>query len=72
MTIAHFGTFDVENYGDCLFPLLFERKMAAAGIESVHVSPRGVATRWPDGAETISIREALASSHQFSAAVLGG
>lgn len=72
MTLAHFGTFDVDNYGDCLFPLLLERRMAEKGIKSVHVSPRGIATRWPDAAQTISLDEALASSHQFSSAVLGG
>jgi GT2 family glycosyltransferase/polysaccharide pyruvyl transferase WcaK-like protein len=72
MSIAHFGTFDVDNYGDCLFPLILERRMAEVGIKSVHVSPRGIATRWPDSAPTISLEEASASSYQFTLAVLGG
>jgi GT2 family glycosyltransferase/polysaccharide pyruvyl transferase WcaK-like protein len=72
MTIAHFGTFDVDNYGDCLFPLLLERRTAEAGFKSVHVSPRGIATRWPDSARTISLEEASASADQFTSVVLGG
>lgn len=72
MTLAHFGTFDVDNYGDCLYPLLLERRMVETGIKSVHVSPRGIATRWPDSAPTISVEEASACSRQFTSAVLGG
>jgi len=72
MSIAHFGTFDVDNYGDCLFPLLLERRMTEAGIKCVHVSPRGIATRWPDSARTISLDDASECSHQFTSAVLGG
>lgn len=72
MTMAHFGTFDVDNYGDCLFPLILERRIADIGITTVHVSPRGIAPRWSDCPPTISIEEALASSHDFTSAVLGG
>ena len=33
MKIAHFGTFDVENYGDLLFPLLLERRLGGEEVE---------------------------------------
>jgi hypothetical protein len=33
------GTFDVANYGDLLFPLIAQRRLAGAGIEVTPVSP---------------------------------
>lgn len=38
--IAHYGTFDVANYGDLLFPLVLERRLGDLG-PIVHVSPIG-------------------------------
>lgn len=41
MVIEHYGTFDVANYGDLLFPLILQKRLAsvAEGIE--FVSPAG-------------------------------
>lgn len=38
--IAHFGTFDVANYGDLLFPLILERRLGDLA-PILHVSPVG-------------------------------
>lgn len=46
MRIAHFGTFDVENYGDLLFPLVARHRLEAVGAEFVHVSPVGGPPVW--------------------------
>jgi GT2 family glycosyltransferase/polysaccharide pyruvyl transferase WcaK-like protein/glycosyltransferase involved in cell wall biosynthesis len=72
MKIAHFGTFDVENYGDLLFPLLLEKRLGRNGIEFVHVSPVGQAPHLKDCKPTIGFREALAQCESWDAIVLGG
>ncbi|MBK7950072.1 MAG: polysaccharide pyruvyl transferase family protein [Deltaproteobacteria bacterium] len=38
--ILHYGTFDVANYGDLLFPLILERRLGDLG-PLIHVSPVG-------------------------------
>ena len=58
MRIAHYGTFDVENYGDLLFPPVLERRLSGRGHTLTHVSPIGGRAIWEDCVETISIREA--------------
>ncbi|MBY0401874.1 polysaccharide pyruvyl transferase family protein, partial [Myxococcota bacterium] len=70
MRIAHFGTFDVENYGDLLFPLVLERRLRERGHVVTHVSPVGGALVCPDGVSSVSTREALAGD--FDAFVIGG
>ncbi|HEB89745.1 MAG TPA: polysaccharide pyruvyl transferase family protein, partial [Deltaproteobacteria bacterium] len=74
--IAHFGTFDVENYGDLLFPLLVERRLDGAAndtgldIEVVHVSPVGGEPVWGDCVPTISTEEAM--TRPFDGVIVGG
>lgn len=70
MRIAHFGTFDVENYGDLLFPLVLERRLAHLGAEIVHVSPVGGAAVLPDARPSLASKEAFES--QFDAVMVGG
>ncbi len=72
MRIAHFGTFDVDNYGDLLFPLLLEKRLAGLGAEFLHVSPTGEQPSFPDARPTISIAEGIAQFASFDGAVLGG
>ena len=54
MRLVHFGTFDVENFGDLLFPLIARHRLAAAEIELTFVSPVGGPPVWQDCAESIS------------------
>lgn len=68
MRIAHFGTFDVENFGDLLLPRVLERRLA--GREIVHVSPTGGPPVWGDCVATIPTREAF--ERDFDAVVVGG
>ena len=70
MRIAHFGTFDVANYGDLLFPLVLERRLAHLGAEIVHVSPVGGAAVLCDGRPSRVSREAFEA--QFDAVIVGG
>jgi polysaccharide pyruvyl transferase WcaK-like protein len=66
--IAHFGTFDVENYGDLLFPLLAE--VALPDFEVVHVSPIGGKPPFSDSAPTQTLR--TASRQRFDGVLVGG
>src|SRR3990172_1107263 len=74
--IAHFGTFDVENYGDLLFPLVLERRLARLDLGVIHVSPVGGAPVWGDCVATVSVEEMMNDEfgHQSSlvAVVVGG
>ena len=70
MRIAHYGTFDVENYGDLLFPPVLERRLAGRGHTLTHVSPVGGSPIWEDCVDTISIREA--GTRSFDGIVVGG
>lgn len=70
MRIAHFGTFDVENYGDLLFPLVLERRLAGFGAEIVHVSPVGGPPVWGDCVPSIPVDEA--ESLDLDAVIVGG
>lgn len=72
MKIAHFGTFDVNNYGDLLFPLLIERRLGGEMVEFVHVSPVGGAPDLPDCKPVIGFEAALAECESWDAIVLGG
>ena len=46
MELAHFGTFDVDNYGDLLFPKIIEWRIPSATFQ--HVSPTNLKTRFAD------------------------
>ncbi len=70
MRIAHYGTFDVENYGDLLFPLVLERRLAGRGHALVHVSPRGGEPVWGDCVATIPTQ--AADRLDFEGAIVGG
>ena len=53
MHLAHFGTFDVENFGDLLYPLIARHRLSAAGADITFVSPIGAAPVWRDCVETV-------------------
>lgn len=46
MRIAHFGTFDVNNYGDLLFPKILEWRLKSVEIQ--HISPTSNQTMFSD------------------------
>jgi polysaccharide pyruvyl transferase WcaK-like protein len=68
MTIAQFGTFDVGNYGDLLFPLI--ARWRCPEFEWIHVSPIGGPTGFSDSASTIGFAEAMDA--RFDAVLVGG
>ena len=72
MRIAHFGTFDVENYGDLLFPLVLERRLADVCEGFVHVSPAGSDPLWQDCVPAIGFDEFLREGPEVDGVVIGG
>ena len=72
MRIAHIGTFDVENYGDLLFPLIVERQLKDLATEIVHFSPVGGDPPWDDCVSSTSINAVFEEQEQFDAVIIGG
>jgi polysaccharide pyruvyl transferase WcaK-like protein len=72
LRIAHFGTFDVENYGDLLFPLVLERRLSDLCEGVVHISPAGATPAWEDCVPTIGFDEFLREGPEVDGVVIGG
>lgn len=68
MRVAHLGTFDVNNYGDLLFPLIAQWRLP--NVRWIHASPRGGPCDFVDAANSRSISELLAQKPD--AVVVGG
>jgi polysaccharide pyruvyl transferase WcaK-like protein len=66
--VAHFGTFDVDNYGDLLFPHLTEFRLPHYQWE--HISPTIDFTVFKDSKPIISFEEA--KKNKYDAIVIGG
>jgi hypothetical protein len=70
MRLAHFGTFDVQNYGDLLFPLIVENKLAGLAHEIVHISPLGGPQVYRDVPASVSFESVRKT--KFDGVVVGG
>jgi polysaccharide pyruvyl transferase WcaK-like protein len=66
------GTFDVENYGDCLFPVIAKTRLATAGFDTMSISPTSTATRWQDSAVSLAVSDLLDPEISISGALIGG
>lgn len=69
---AVLGTFDIENIGDLLFPLVTRDRLATQGIDVVFVSPKGGARVLSDAEATISVEEFVERAAEFDLVILGG
>lgn len=58
-SIALFGTFDVENYGDLLFPHLVRHALCRSNDVLNLFSPLGGRIGWNDGIDSRPVREAV-------------
>lgn len=70
--LAIFGTFDVENYGDLLFPLIARNRLAEVGIQVTPVSPTSVITKYRDAIHAMSQEEFSRDPQQFDGVLIGG
>lgn len=66
--IAQFGTFDIDNFGDLLFPYIANYRLN--GYDIVHVSPTSNISNFRDAKPSISY--AVAKTHKFDAILVGG
>jgi polysaccharide pyruvyl transferase WcaK-like protein len=67
-----FGTFDVANYGDLLFPLIARRRLADAGIDVTPVSPTNADSGVAGAMRAISCVEAAAWGDPAQGILIGG
>ncbi len=66
------GTFDVENYGDLLFPLVAARRLAPHGLTVVPVSPTASRTRWADATPCVALADLLSERIRPRGILIGG
>lgn len=71
LRIANFGTFDVANYGDLLFPKIVQHYLGLDATEIVNVSPMG-GQPYSDSSLSVGWREFVGSNQEFDAVVVGG
>jgi polysaccharide pyruvyl transferase WcaK-like protein len=71
-SILHAGTFDVRNYGDLLFPLLAEMRLAPHGFRLRPASPTGRSTGWRDAVASEPIIPALYGVNRPDGILIGG
>ena len=57
MKIAHFGTFDVDNYGDLLFPHIVEWRLPTSFF--IHISPTNNRLKFSDASETMVMNDSM-------------
>ena len=71
-TIFISGMFDMNNYGDLLFPLVARTRLADAGFDVVAVSPTSGQADFPEALPTIDIGEMLSGSIAPAGILIGG
>lgn len=72
MAIACFGTFDVANYGDLIFPEIIKSKLSDLNTPLLFVSPIGGSPVVSDSVETVSFAEILKAHKEISGVIVGG
>jgi hypothetical protein len=72
MRIAHFGTFDVENYGDLLFPIVARSFLAELEAEFEWISPKGGAPVCADAVASTGVLDLPWREWSFDLALIGG
>lgn len=72
MRLAHFGTFDIDNYGDLLFPLILRRRLGSLAEEIVCAAPMGGPPAWDDGVPTAPLEQVVDGASDLDGIVVGG
>jgi polysaccharide pyruvyl transferase WcaK-like protein len=66
------GTFDVQNYGDLLFPLLASFRLRPWNIEVLPVSPTGLPVGWEGAAASRRLTDMLNMRETVHGVLIGG
>lgn len=72
LKIAIFGTFDVENYGDLLFPLIAKEYLKDLDVKLLAISPTSQKTRYEDAAAVMTFQYWKKHITEFRAIIVGG
>jgi hypothetical protein len=64
--------FDMQNYGDLLFPLIARRRLSALGYDTVPVAPTGQPTYLGDAMRSIPIAEMMSGPGEVAGILVGG
>ena len=67
-----YGMFDLDNYGDCLFPLIAKHKLHERNIEATAVSITGKPVKYKDAVRSISREEARSEIRKNDVVLIGG
>lgn len=70
-TLINWGSYDVDNFGDLLFPFIIEHYLGNRYSKIIHVSPTGKRSIWPDTIPTCTISEAL-KDNNIGGLIVGG
>ncbi|HVZ10031.1 polysaccharide pyruvyl transferase family protein [Rhodopila sp.] len=66
------GMFDMDNFGDLLFPLLASRRLALAGLEAVAVAPSNSRPGFADAMEPRAAADMLTGACPAAGILIGG
>lgn len=69
--VAVTGTFDVQNYGDLLFPLIARHRLAPHGFDVVPATPTGQATGWQECLPPVTVAS-LPDTKALAGILIGG
>ena len=67
-----YGMFDLDNYGDCLFPLIAKHKLNERNIEVRAVSITGKPVKYKDALRSISREAARSGMRENDVVLIGG
>ena len=67
-----YGMFDLDNYGDCLFPLIAKYKLNERNIEVTAVSITGKPVKYKDAVRSISREMARSEMRKEDVVLIGG
>ncbi len=66
------GVFDLQNYGDLLFPLLAARRLAPLGFEVRPITPAGGSCGWDDTMPCAGLADLFAQEGRPAGVLIGG
>jgi polysaccharide pyruvyl transferase WcaK-like protein len=69
--LLNWGSYDIDNFGDLLFPFLVEHHLRAHYPRIIHASPTGTRSIWPDARQSCTVADALAST-PIAGLIVGG
>jgi polysaccharide pyruvyl transferase WcaK-like protein len=69
--LLNWGSYDIDNFGDLLFPFLVEHHLRVNYARIIHVSPTGTRSIWPDARRSCTVADALAST-PIAGLIVGG